>query len=350
MSKLFSKSTGLMLATAFLSTFLLIISGCSRAAQQPVSRSRLLLGTYCTITIFENTPERVFESAFERVEEIESKMSTSLETSEISEINRLSGTGGRTVSEDTYFVVARGLEYSNISNGAFDISVGPLVKIWGIGTEEAAVPDKETLAVVLELIGYSNIQLDPETRKVFLNKEGMKLDLGGIAKGYAADEAARVLTEAGVKSAIIDFGGNILTLGTKRNREPWRIGIQAPQDIRGDYIGILSSGAAAVVTSGNYERYFEKDGKRYHHILDTETGYPVDNGLISVTIRSADALSADALSTAVFSLGPEKGLALIESLSETEAILVTDTQEVIVSSGIGKDFELTEPSFTFSTL
>ena len=292
----------------------------------------------------------MFESAFERVEEIESRMSTSLETSEIAEINRLSGEKGVAVSADTFFVISKGLEYALLSSGAFDISVGPLVDIWGIGTERAAVPERDVLQTALGLVDFNDVQLDPENKSVFLKKEGMKLDLGGIAKGYAADEAARILTEAGVKSAIIDFGGNILTLGRKQNKEPWRIGIQAPRDTRGDYIGILSSTAAAVVTSGTYERYFEKDGKRYHHILDTKNGFPVDNGLVSVTIRSADAITADALSTAVFSLGAERGIALIEKLPETEAIIVNNIAEVILSSGIGEDFELTESSFTLSGL
>jgi thiamine biosynthesis lipoprotein len=173
----------------------------------------------------------------------------------------------------------------------------------------------------------------------------MAVDVGAIAKGYAADQAARILMDAGVEHALLDFGGNILTIGNKPDGSQWRIGIQHPEESRNQYLGILEGVDETIVTSGPYERYFIEEGVRYHHILDRRTGYPARNGLLSATIVAEESMRADALSTATFVLGMEEAQELVLSLEDVEAIFVTEEQEVWVSPGLRERFELTAPNY-----
>lgn len=322
--------------------------GCRDEPVEPVLETELRLGTTITVSIYQDPPAGAFERVFERVLEIEEKMSTSTQdyaSTEILEVNRLAADDPVVVSPDTFHVVERGLEFSEISGGAFDITVAPLVRLWGIGTESARVPDAEEIESVLPLVDFRMVRLYPEQTAVGLAHEGMGVDVGGIAKGYAADEAVRILAELGVEHALLDFGGNILTLGVKPDGSRWRIGIQNPDQNRGSYVGIVEIAEAAVVTSGPYERFFVKDGVRYHHILDTEDGYPVRNGLASVTIVAADSTAADALSTACFALGLEQGLALVATLDGVEAVFITDTNAVHVTEGLADRFTLSNAEF-----
>jgi thiamine biosynthesis lipoprotein len=176
----------------------------------------------------------------------------------------------------------------------------------------------------------------------------MSLDLGAIAKGWAADESARVLKKDGVKGAILDFGGNVMLVGRKPNGQAWRIGVQNPMDTRGNYIGVLTCDEKAVVTSGVYERYFEQDGRRYHHILDTTSGYPVENGLISVSIVADNSTDADALSTTIFALGLEKGRAFAAGLPAIGVVFITAERKIHLTENLQKLFELTDPEFTLA--
>lgn len=309
----------------------------------------MLLGTTVSITTYGDVPDGVYSRVFDRVLEIEEKMSTSEEDYTMTELMAVNDAAGRTpigVSEDTFHVVAQAVEYSRLTGGAFDVSVQPLVSLWGIGTEWAAVPPEEEIEAAVAAVDYDAVRLDPEDLDVFLPGANMGIDVGGIAKGYAADEAARILREEGVESALLDFGGNIQTVGTKPDGSAWRIGIQVPDASRGQYIGIAEVVDLAVVTSGTYERYFVVDDVRYHHILDTTTGYPVRNGLDSVTIISPESIRADALSTAVFAMGLQDGLAFVEALAQVEALFVTSEEEVIMTSGMDEYFELTNEAFT----
>lgn len=302
---------------------------------EPVSQSQLLLGTICRISLYDTASEEVFSAAFSRIRQIEQEMSVTIPDSEISHINDTSGSSDPvTVSEDTYTVLQRTLEIARISHGAFDPSIGPLVRAWGIGTDHEHIPSPEEITTALQLTDYRAVETDDTTRTVYLPHEGMKLDLGGIAKGYAADEARTVLRREGVTSAIINLGGNILTVGSKPDGTPWKIGIQDPSSSRGTYIMVLSLVDKAVVTSGPYERFFEVDGVRYHHILDTSTGYPVASRLTSVSIIAPDSCIADALSTTVYALGLDAGLDLIERYEGIEAIIITEDDEIFLSSGL----------------
>jgi len=190
--------------------------------------------------------------------------------------------------------------------------------------------------------------MDPNKLTVYLPVAGMRLDLGAIAKGYAADEVEKIMVAHKVKSAIIDLGGNVFVYGKKKDGTPWRVGIQNPYSDRGEYIGLVTGGQMTVVTSGVYERYFIENGKRYHHILDTTTGFPVDNGLISVSIVTESSIDADALSTSVFALGLDKGMKLVESLQDVYAIFIDSNNKVYLSPGTNKIFTLTDNKFTLS--
>jgi thiamine biosynthesis lipoprotein len=325
------------------------LSGCSTEAVEPVREGELLLGTTIQVVLYEDPPEGIYERVFDRVEEIEQKMSTSKEdydTTELLEVNRNAGVRPVEVSADTFEVVQEALEYSRLTDGAFDLTIYPLVELWGIGTADAGVPPEEAIEERLELVDYRKVELDPEEQTIYLPEEGMGIDVGAIAKGYAADEARRILKESGVETALLDFGGNVLTIGEKPSGEPWVIGIQSPDEGRGRYLGTLEGGPSAVVTSGDYERYFVVDETRYHHIISSRTGYPARSGLGSVTIVSEDSIDADALATAMYVMGAEKGLRFIRDMEGIEAAFVTHEQDVYMTEGMSEVFEISNEQFT----
>jgi len=270
-------------------------------------------------------------------------MSVNIQASDVARVNAAAGIAPVQVHEDVFKVIERALFFAEISGGAFDPSVGPLVSLWGIGGENPRVPSQAEIDEVLPLINWRDIELDYQTQSVFLKRRGMALDLGAIAKGYAADEAAAIIKNARIKRAIIDLGGNIFTCGEKKDKSPWRVGIQNPNEKRGIYIGIVQVTEQSVVTSGVYERFFEEGGNRFHHIFLPSSGYPVKNGVLSVTIIANNSIDADALSTAVFVLGYEKGMALIESLSGAEAVFIFEDLSVRKTPGV--DFILTDKTF-----
>lgn len=329
--------------------FMLSLSSCTKNQtadnNKPVSESRFLLGTIVTIKIYDNASDKLFDEIFNRLQEIENKMTINGKNSEVIQVNSKAGKEFVKVSDDTFYVIEKGKYFSELSGGKFDISIGPLVKLWNIGTEVAKVPEKWQIDEKKSLIDYNSVFLNSKEKSIMLKKEEMMLDLGGIAKGYAADEVSKILKENHVKHAIINLGGNILAYGNKPDGSKWKIGIQKPFAPKGDYAGIVSVINKAVVTSGIYERYFEKEGKIYHHILDPETGYPVENNLMSVTIVTDKSLDADSLSTSAFAMGLEKGLNLVEKLNNTEAIFITKDSEIYLTSGLKNAFKLTDKSF-----
>ncbi len=312
----------------------LLFTSCTKSGVEPRSQSFLMLGTVCRITIYDKPSDAAFKAAFERIKEIEEHMSIHLDESEISRVNRSAGKAAVAVSPDTFRVVQKALEIARLSGGAFDPTVGPLVEAWGIGGESPRRPSDEEIAHLLTLVGYDRVILDEEEQTIFLSDTGMVLDLGAIAKGYAADEAARVLTEHGVGSAIVNLGGNVLTVGLKVDGSLWRIGIQDPEQERGGYALIAELDGTSLVTSGPYERFFTLEGETYHHILDTTTGYPVVNEIISASIITESSFLADALSTTLYALGVEEGMALMESLEGVEAILLTADHRLLTTSGV----------------
>jgi thiamine biosynthesis lipoprotein len=314
-------------------------------------RTEFVLGTFCRIRLYEQGTPEIYERLFARLGEIDALMSANRPDSELSLINAAAGIAPVPVSPELMTVLEKARYFAEASGGAFDPTVGPLVKLWGIGSdgpEEASPPDPEKIAEALGLINWRNLILDRSPGTAFLAGQGMSLDLGAIAKGYAADELVRILREAGLNRAIIDLGGNIYALGVRVPKSsgekdlPWRIGIQNPLDDRGVYTGIVELKDCSVVTSGVYERFFIHNGKRYHHILDTATGFPVENSLLSVTIIASSSMDADALSTAVFALGYEKGRALAER-ERADALFIFEDKTI---RGTGGAFALFKPGDT----
>jgi thiamine biosynthesis lipoprotein len=290
------------------------------------------------------------EEIFKRLKKIEDTMSANKEGTEIAAINDASGGEAIPVSSDTFYVISKALDFAKRTDGAFDPSIGPLVKLWNIGSDNARIPEQHEIQEARALIGYEKVELEPTRSTVRLPLQGMKLDLGAIAKGYAADEISKILERHRVKAAVVDLGGNVLVFGKKKDASPWRVGVQDPASDRGDYIGVVSGGAMTVVTSGIYERFFIEDGIRYHHLLDAKTGFPADNTLISVSIIARNSIDADALSTSVFVLGLEKGMRLVESLPDISAIFIDRSKNVYLSSRATSIFTLTSKVYKISEL
>lgn len=328
-----------------IAALVLLCSACG-PAQGEISRTDMVLGTVCTIRLLEGGSTKTTDEIFARLRQIEDRMSVNKDGTELAAVNAAAGKAAVKVSDDTFFVISRALDYARLTEGAFDPTVGPLVKLWGIGTENARVPAKSEIAAALALIAYKDVELDGKVKTVKLMRPGMRLDLGAIAKGYSADECSRILEAHKVRSAIVDLGGNVLVYGKKKDGSPWKVGIQDPSSDRGEYIGIVTGPAMTVVTSGVYERYFMKDGVRYHHILDTKTGFPVQNGLTSVSIVTDSSIDADGLSTSVFCLGLEKGRKLVESLPGVKAIFIDSNRKVYFSQGADKIFSITNKTFS----
>lgn len=325
--------------------FIFSLSGCTKKEPEPISKEGLFLGTFCKITIYDKASRDVLEKTFDRINEIENKMTITKTNSEVININSKAGSDYVKVSPDTFSVIKQGKYYSELSQGKFDITIGPIVKLWNIGTDKARVPSPNEIKNKLPLVDYNNILLDEKENKIMLKEKDMLIDLGAIAKGYAGDEVKRVLEENGIKHALINLGGNLVTLGSKLDNKDWKLGVQNPFDSRGEYLGTIEVSDKAIVTSGIYERYIEKDGKRYHHILSPKNGYPVDNSLVSVSIIAHKSIDADALSTTAFALGLENGLKLIESLKNVDAIFVTKDSDVYVTSGLKNNFKITNGKF-----
>ena len=328
---------------SILALFLSILIGCRPAPPARVSETELVLGTAVTITVqgYEKASE-ANSAAFERTRRIQDKMSaneSNYDTTEVIAVNRNAGVGPVRVSDDTFFVLTEALRFARLTEGRFDPTVYPLYKLWGMGTEDSAVPSAEEIESVLDLVGFEALDVDAAERTVYLPRTGMGIDLGGIAKGFAAVESARVLREMGVDHALLDFGGDIVTIGTRPDGSRWRIGIQHPSGLRNEFLGILESTDESVVSSGAYERYFIEDGVRYHHIFDPDTGFPSASGLVSVTVVGADATTTDALSTAIFVMGAEQGMELIESLADYDAIIATDDGRLYLTGNLAARFQ-----------
>ena len=329
---------------------LTILSGCSKdnKVTEPLSKTELLMGTVVTVTLYDSNDEGILDKVFTKVKELESTLSINENGTLVDKINESAGIEPVKVDYDTYTVIKKGLEYAKLSNGLFDISVGPIVKLWNIGLPEAKVPTQEEIDSRIPLVGYSDVELNDEENTVFLKRQGMMIDLGGIAKGYTADVISDILTEEGVKSAIIDLGGNIFAHGLKVDGSTWRIGIQNPFSDRGDIIGTITVKNKSIVTSGIYERYIEKDGIKYHHILSPKTGYPYENEIAGITIISDKSSDGDALSTSVFAMGVEEGMKFINTQEGIDAIFVTKDNKIYITDGIRDIFKLTNTDFTLS--
>lgn len=314
---------------------LLIFSGCS--SKEPISQSGFYFDTAITVTLYDSSQEEALSHCFELAGLYESYFSAKMEGSDISRINASPGTPVQ-VHEETIDLIKKGIAYSKLSEGKFDITIGKLSSLWDFKAGTPSMPDARETAAAAAAVDYRNVTVSGD--KVTLENPGAAIDLGGIAKGYIADKMKEYLLSEGITSGLVNLGGNVLTVGSKPDGSPYTIGIQKPFDDTGASVAAIKVTGQSVVTSGIYERYFEKDGIYYHHILDTKTGYPYQNGLASVSVICQDSADGDGLSTSCFALGLEKGMELIESLEDTEAIFITQDYKLHCSSGIGKSIPI----------
>lgn len=296
------------------------------------------LGTKNQITVYDSRDEEVIKRAVKRVMEIDDKMSAFKPSSEISNLNQNSGKKTVRISEETLNLLETAIKISQLSEGAFDITIGPLVRLWGIGKHKDFIPIQDDIVDCSRLINYQDIVIDKKNGTAYLQHENQSVDLGGIAKGYAADEVKRILLQVGVNCAMINLGGNIITIGKKPDRSPWKIGIQNPLALTGEYIGTITVDNQTIVTSGVNERFFVKSGIRYHHLLDPRSGEPARNGLLSVTVVCDKSIEADALTTALFVLGMEKGISLLKYFA-VEAIFLTDEGQIYITDGLRNNYQ-----------
>lgn len=324
---------------AFLAAALLfsLLAGCGK--KEPISQTGFYFDTVISVTLYDPSKTEELAHCFELAARYESYFSTKRTDSDISKINANAGKPVR-VHKETLDLIKKGIAYSRLSGGKFDITIGKLTSLWDFHSETPKPPDAGAAQAAADTVDYRKIEINGN--EVCLTNADAALDLGGIAKGYIADRMKDYLRSEGITSGIINLGGNVLAIGTKTDGSAYTIGIQKPFDETGAPIASVSIKDQTVVTSGIYERCFTFDGLRYHHILDTDTGYPYENGLLSVSVICASSADGDGLSTTCFALGLEKGLALIESLGQTEAIFITSDYKLHTTSGIGTAIPMQE--------
>jgi len=318
-------------------TMLMPLCACSQdtpETAEPMSSTGFLLDTVVVITLYNGQSRETLQGAFELCQQYENLLSKTIEGSDVWNINHAGGQPVE-VSSDTAEIIRSALHYSEITAGAFDITVGPISSLWNFKSENPSVPAQADIDRLLPYVDYTGVSLEGNT--VTLRDANMQIDLGGIAKGFIADKLAQYLKKNRVTSAIINLGGNTYALGAKEGGSDWSVGVQDPFGRVQTPIAAVYVQNKSVVTSGIYERYFELDGVLYHHILDPSTGYPVRNDLTSVTILSDKSIDGDALSTSCYVLGLEKGMELIESLDGIEAIFIDTDKNFYITDGIGDD-------------
>ena len=305
------------------------LSACS--AEQPVSPSAIKLDTVVTITLYGGEDGELIDEAFSEIDRLAALLDVNDEGSELYLLAENAGRDWTNVSDETMEVLKLSKYYYELSDGYFDVTAAPIVELWDV-LNGGYYPSEAERKAAAELTNGSELLL--EGNRAMLAREGMKADLGGIAKGYIADKVKALLTERGVEHAIIDLGGNILLIGGKSEEQPFTIGVQDPNGESGEVLMKVSVSDKSLVSSGIYERYFEYDGKKYHHIMDPFTASPSESDLAGVTIISEHSVDGDALSTACLLLGSEKGMELVESLDGVEAVFVRRDEAVIISSGM----------------
>lgn len=294
---------------------------------------QIAMGTVVEIVLAGNEEEsaqRAALQAFQEIKRIERLMSPWIESSDVSHINRSAGKEWIRVAPETLRVIKKAQAVSELSGGGFDITAGPLVQLWRKAREKGVPPELDEVKRTLKRVNFKHVMFYPKER-VFLQKRGMAIDLGGIAKGYAVDRAFELLEKKGFKNLIVNAGGDLRAGGLKLN-QPWSIGVQHPRESQ-KILARISLSDGAMATSGDYEKYFIHQGKRYHHIVNPKDGFPAE-GCQSVTLLHEDAMTADALATAVFVLGPEKGYALCQKIEGADCLIVDMEGKVAVSPGL----------------
>ena len=335
-----------------------ILSGCSSKvnttqtadskSQEPISTTAIKLNTAVTVTIYDSQDRNLLTECMNLCDKYEKIFSRTASDSELYKLNHKQLTPVKG-TEDTYQVsdslaelIQKGLYYSDLSDGAFDIAIEPLTSLWDFTAEDPQVPEDSLIQAALPKCDYHNISVDRVKNEITLKTDDTAIELGAIAKGYIADRLKDYLVSRNVKSAIINLGGNVLCIGEKPDNSAFKIGIQKPFADRSETIAVMDIRDKSVVSSGVYERCFEQDGTLYHHLLNPKTGYPYDNGLIAVTIISDKSVDGDALSTTCFAMGLEDGMKLAESLDDVQAFFVTSDYEIHYTKDFRKKIKVTE--------
>ena len=339
-----------------LTLFIFICTGCADKSSriQEYARENFIMDTLIRINVYSDEPElgrQALEEAFAefaRIDNLTNKFAeknlSDPEISDVYRVNKNAGVKPVQVSEDTLAMIERSNYFAGLCDGAFDVTVGPVMDLWGFGQTQYHVPSEKELKQKLALVEYRRLVVNKVQKTVFLPGKGMKIDLGGIAKGYATDMVVQKLRQMGIKSAMINVGGNIYALGSKPDGAPWRVGIQDPRDEK-KIIAVLSVKDTAVVSSGDYERYFIRDGVRYHHILDPATGKPARK-VTGTTILAPSATDADVLSTAIFVLGVGPGSKFVKKIPNVKAVFVDDRQYIAFSKELNKQIEFVDEEGT----
>ena len=321
-------------------TAVVLLVGCSEKAEENSNKEKneysttvFAMDTVMDIKVYASD-EQVIHKAEDEIKTIEELMSR---TNENSEIYKLNNNETDKLSAETRGIIRDATEVSERTGGAFDITVTPIMDLWGFSDKNFRVPDDDEIKDTLEKVDYRKIIAD-ESGNVKKDND-TRIDLGGIAKGHTSDMLMKLFRDNDVSSAIVSLGGNVQTLGKKNDGELWKVAIQNPFDENGDYMGIISTSDEAVVTSGGYQRYFEENGEIYHHIIDTKSGYPAKSGLSSVTVICGSGETADGLSTAVFVMGFDDAVKLWKDSDDFELVLVKDSGEVFITEGIEERFK-----------
>ena len=299
-----------------------------------VKRAQMHMGTLVSITAVASSEfiaQAAITAAFQEIRRLEELLSTWIPTSELSRVNRAAGREPVRVSPETFTILKRSLDMAQLTHGGFNIAIGPAVEAWSV-MERQHIPNDGELEAIRPLVDLSYIQLNEVERTVFLARSGMRIDVGGIGKGYAADLAARVMQEAGALAGVVALSGDIKTFGQLPGGAKFPFGIRHPRK-DGALLAVIELQDEAISTAGDYERFFEREGVRYHHILDPATLRPA-RACQSVTVIAREGTVADGLDTGIFVLGPERGMALVERLLDVEAVIVGQDGKLLVSSGL----------------
>lgn len=311
-------------------------------AEKTYSRFEFALDTAIQMDIYSGGNERILDEAIDILKNFENQMSYYSEDGELNKINSAPANQEIVLSDTMFEVLKIAQDVYQLSNSRFDISIGAVSKLWRDHINSKTLPDDAEISELMEYKGFDNIIL--MNNRLIKSNDKLELDLGGVGKGFSADLVKRHLEKSGVTKAILNFGGNLVLMGSTPE-DPYKIGIQDPFGDRNNYFAVLTVGDCAVVTSGSYERNFEVDGKLYHHIIDSQTGYPVDNSLTSVTVITDSSAYADALSTAFFTMGLSEGMKLANSLENVSAYFVSKSKKVYCSKYSDKNIIITDKRY-----
>jgi FAD:protein FMN transferase len=323
----------------------LLAAGCvsgNMVAPKPYKETQFLMDTIIEITAYGPNAEPAVKAAFAEFKRLHDLTNNFVADSQVSQINSHAGTAKVVVDPDLIAMLSRANELSDKLDGVFDVSIGPLTDLWGIGRKGEFVPTQAQISELLPLVGYHQVEIDKSANTVYLTQRGMLLDLGGIAKGYATDKAIEVLKNKGITSALVNAGGDVRVIGQKPDQKPWRIGIQDPRNTEGVIAKLALTQWDTMETSGDYQRFITKENVRYSHIIDPRTGWQ-PREIASVTTVNNSSGDGDVLGTAIFVLGVERGLELLKQFPGTEAIVVTTDGKIIITPGLEGKVEIADP-------